>query len=577
MTERLGRLILRSAAIVIAVAAAIDPVWTLARPLPQPVIVAHLASSATSTIDAAIRGALPDAKVDVRTATAGRLPCRSGERCLMVADGSIDVEIPDDVTGPVSLVTIAAPAGANVAVQSVASSRTHHAGGSGTVRVTLAGTGTHGRRTELRVSDGGATVGTATHEWKTDGIAAVDVRWWPLGDGPRTLSVAAVPFDSEASLLDNAVDVGVIVSTSRIPVLVFDVRPSWASTFVRRALEDDTRFHVEHRVGLGPSLAAGTAGGRLDSRTLDAAAVVIVGSPDGLSSNDVTLLERFVQVRGGTLLLLPDRAPAGTAARLFTGQWSEHLEASALPVGALRASETLRLAAPSPFDVVLATAKGSPSVVLSPVANGRIVVSGAMDAWRYRDSDAGAFDRFWRSLVLETAAAGASLRLEFERTIAAPGGEVPFVVRHLQMEPDIESAISATAACGDQPGRVIRLWPGGTAGMFRGRMSIDGREACQLRVIVAGDPAAVGGVAVTTGATDSVSGVMAKLERAAISTGGTVVSAGGEITLAATLAPVTPGAAQRQAVRPMRSPWWMFPFVTFLSVEWWLRRRAGLR
>jgi hypothetical protein len=28
---------------------------------------------------------------------------------------------------------------------------------------------------------------------------------------------------------------------------------------------------------------------------------------------------------------------------------------------------------------------------------------------------------------------------------------------------------------------------------------------------------------------------------------------------------------------PMRSFWWMFPFVACLAGEWWLRRRGGLR
>ena len=575
--ERFARLGLRSAAILMAVAAAIDPVWTLARPVPQPVVVAHLASSATSTIDAAIRAAVPDAKVDVRAASAGRLPCRPGERCLMVADGSIDVEIPGDVPGPVSLVTIAAPAGANIAVQSVASSRTQRAGGSGTVRVTLTGTGTQGRRTELRVSDGGAAVGSATHEWKTDGVAAVDIPWWPLGEGPRTLTVAAVPFDGEASLLDNAVDVGVIVSTGRIPVLAFDVRPSWASTFVRRALEDDPRFRVDHRVALGPSLAAGTAGGRLDARTLDAVPVAIVGSPEGLSSSDVTLLERFVRERGGTLILLPDRAPAGAMTRLLSGRWTEHLEVAASPAGVLRASETLRLSAASPFDIVLGAVKGSPVIVLSPTGHGRIVVSGAMDAWRYRDTDGGVFDRFWRSLVLESAAASASLRLEFAHPIAAPGTDAPFVVRHRRMDPSASSTMTATVACGNRAARVVRVWPEGAAGVFAGAVAIEGSEPCRVRVTVEGGPTAVGGVAVTSGATQSVSAVRSKLERSALRTGGVVALAGDERRVAAALMAGVPERARRAPVHPMRSPWWMFPFVTLLSVEWWLRRRAGLR
>ncbi len=299
-------------------------------------------------------------------------------------------------------------------------------------------------------------IGSAVHDWSADGEIAVDVPWWPLADGPRTLSVSAIPFNGEATAIDNAVDVGVNVSATRASVLVFDARPSWASTFVRRALEDDPRFLVEHRVGLGPAVAAGTAGGRLDARSLDLASVVIAGSPDSLSSRDVTLLERFVRMRGGTLILLPDRAPGGVAARLFQGRWTEHLEATPSPTGAPRASETLRRFGASPFDIVLGHVKGSPVIVLSPAGNGRIVVSGAMDAWRYRDADGGWFDRFWRSLVLESASAGSSLTLEFASPIASPSAAVPFVVRHRRMGATTSTEIAATAVCGDGAGRAVR-------------------------------------------------------------------------------------------------------------------------
>jgi hypothetical protein len=30
-------------------------------------------------------------------------------------------------------------------------------------------------------------------------------------------------------------------------------------------------------------------------------------------------------------------------------------------------------------------------------------------------------------------------------------------------------------------------------------------------------------------------------------------------------------------VWPMHSPWWIVPFAACLGVEWWLRRRSGLR
>ena len=157
---RLARVVLRSAAILVAVAAAIDPVWTIARPTPQSVTVARLASSDITATAAAVRASLSGAELDVRAASHGRLPCRPGEPCLMVADGSVDVEIPDDLTAPLSLIAIAAPAGANVAVRSVTASLTQRAAGSGLVRVAMVGAGMQGARTQLRVTDDGATVGS---------------------------------------------------------------------------------------------------------------------------------------------------------------------------------------------------------------------------------------------------------------------------------------------------------------------------------------------------------------------------------------------------------------------------------
>lgn len=564
---------LRAVAVTIAVAAMIDPVMTVSRPVPRRVVIARLAATDGEAVASAARSALPGATVSVRAVSHGRLPCAPGESCLMVADGSVAAELPDDVEEPVSLVRVPRPDGPNLAMQSIVAPLTQSTAGAGRVRVALAGTGMAGRRTELRISDGAATVGSAVHEWAADGDVTVAVPWWPLAGRARALHVAALPFEGEVSVVDNALDIGVTVSSARARVLVYDVRPSWGSTFVRRALEDDPRFEVEHRAGLAPSLAAGTAGGRLDAATLDAVAVAVIGGPDGLGNGDVTLLERFVRERGGTLILVPDRQIAGAAARLVSGRWSEHLEPVPSPAGPLRASETLQLAEASPFDVVLATVKDRPVVVVSPSGRGRIVVAGAMDAWRYRDADGGAFDRFWRSVVLESAAAGAAVRIDMAQPIAARGHKVPFVVRAHRMSIPTAATASASATCGDRPARSLRLWPQAEPGVFAGTVSADADGPCEVRVVIDDAEPAIGGLAVTTGATASVSAVMLQLERAAARTGGVV---GDVDAVIAKLTASSQGTAPT-AVWPMRSPWWMSPFVACLGLEWWLRRRAGLR
>ncbi len=572
--DALVRLALRTVAAAIAVAAIADPVLTVPRPVPHRVVVARLASANVDVEEAAIRSALPGADIIVRTASHGRLPCAPGESCVMVADGSVAAALPDDLDGPVSLIRVGTPPGPNVAIRSALASPAQSAAASGLVHVALTGTGMVGRRTEIHVTDGAATVGSAVHEWAADGEAAIEVAWWPLGDGPRALRVAALPFDGEASAIDNAIEVGVTVNRVRTRVLVFEARPSWASAFVRRALEDDPRFQVEHRVGLAPSLAAGTSGTRLTASTLDAVPVVVAGGLDALGAGEVALFERFVRERGGALVLVPDREISGAAARLVSGQWTEHLEASPSAVGRLRASETLRLARATPFDTVLGAIADRPVIVVSPAGRGRVAVSGALDAWRHRDADGGAFDRFWRSMVLELASAGEALQIDLRQQIAAAGAHVPFTVRHRQMETALPRAVTATATCGAGAAEPIRLWPQGSPGVFSGTVPMAGGEPCEIRVAVDDGPVASSGIAVSTGAIDSVSAVMRELERIAEQSGGGI---GDRATLAEALAGMqAPGEAPTPS-HPMRSPWWMSPFVACLGVEWWLRRRSGLR
>ncbi len=44
-------------------------------------------------------------------------------------------------------------------------------------------------------------------------------------------------------------------------------------------------------------------------------------------------------------------------------------------------------------------------IVSAPRGTGRLLLSGAMDAWRFRAADNGAFDRFWPSTIAGLALA----------------------------------------------------------------------------------------------------------------------------------------------------------------------------
>jgi hypothetical protein len=558
----------RTIAIAIAVTAFIDPVFTRERLQPSRLILVDMAASHTAAIEQQLRD---DATtIESRHPADHRVPCAPRERCVIVADGSVSAAIPEDVEG-VALIKIAASDTPNLAIQSAVVTATQHSGAAGIARVFVSGRGVSGRTSEVRAIDGAAVIGSATIEWTADAERSVDVPWWPIAIGTRLLRLEVAPAGGELNIFDNAIDVGVQVVSTRLPVLVFDARPSWSSTFVRRALEDGTRFAVEHRVRVAPSITTGTPNARLDPAVLDRTAVLIVGAPDALTGGDVDLIDRYIRVRGGTAVLLPERAPSGPSARLFHGRWSEQLVAEPEAAGPLRATELLR-----PRDSVLGSLALTPLVIATPVDNGRIIVSGAMDAWRHRDRggdrDAAAFDRFWTTVVAEGAALGAPLRIEFDESIGRPGSRMPFTARYRTIHPPATVEASAVARCSDRAAS-IRLWPAGAVGVFRGELPVDAAAACTLEIAM-NDARAVSGVAVSSQPSRPAPQTLATLERAARASGGLVTD---EDNLDAIRAlNNTETRHERPPVHPMRSPWWIVPFAGLLSVEWWLRRREGL-
>jgi hypothetical protein len=261
---------------------------------------------------------------------------------------------------------------------------------------------------------------------------------------------------------------------------------------------------------------------------------------------------------------------------LLSGTWSEHLVAKPEAIGPLHASEILRTDRPAATATTVARSGSASAIVVSPIGNGRIVVSGAMDAWRYRDLDSGGFDKFWRSLIAEGAAWGEGVQLGFDRVLAARGSRARFTIRDLRMTPPAVSEANATMRCGQGPASAIRLWPAGAAGAFTGELPLAVTGSCTVEATI-NNRAAIAAIAVADNPSAGVGQTLAKLERAVSAAGGVVARAGEEATLARAIASAAPPAPIVTAVHPMRAAWWMIPFAGCLSVEWWLRRRSGLR
>jgi hypothetical protein len=564
MSARAVSVTLRAAAIAIAIAGVIDPVATVSRPRPAPLVLINLSQSEPADVLSGLRNLGAD--VRLRDGS-GRLPCAPGERCVIAADGSRDAKLPADLSEPISLVRLPHSGGANIAIESASITTTQHGATSGVATVSLKGQGVEGRRITVRVLDAGAVIGSTAFDWKQDGTQSIEVPWWPLASGARVLRVEARVDGADAIAFDNAVDLPVTVTGGKSAVLVFDTRPSWSSTFVRRALEADPRFVVDHRVRIAPALTAGTAAGRLDPAVLDAAPLVIAGAPDALSEADVELLDHYVRNRGGSLILLPERAPSGPAARLFDGEWREQLLAQPETAGPLRAAELLR-----PRAIGFGSSAISPVVIATPRGLGRIAVSGAMDAWRHRD-EGDAFDRFWTSVAAESAALGEKLRIDLDRTPAEAGSRVPFTIRFRSMTAPDTMEATAVASC--DRAQAVRVWPAGPAGVFTGELPVGNVPSCTIEVGVNGFVAHAG-IATAQRPMRPVTVVLAKLDRAARASGGVVTDEDN-------LEPIrdwnrtSPTVNEASPWRPMHSTWWLVPFAACLCGEWWLRRRQGLR
>lgn len=561
-------LVLRSAAVAIAIAALVDPVWTAGVPVPSQLIAIDLTDAASDAVVANLEAAAPRWQIVRRRATGNRLPCGSDERCVVIADGSRDATVPSDA-GALSLIQVRHRASPNLSLQSAVVS-SGHAMAAGTARLGLARTGAI-TSSEIRIRDGDAVVGTAIHKWDGQQTATIDVPWWPLDLGARALRIEAVPVPGESSVADNTLDVAASINATPIPVLMFDARPAWGSTFVRRALEDDERFVVRARSRVAPAVTAGTARGWLDPAALEDAPVVIVSGLDALTATDAALLERYVSQRGGSLIVLPERRVDGPAARLIGDGWREQLTPAPLPIGPLRATEILRLDRAPIAATVVAYAETSPSVVALPEGRGRVIVSGAMDAWRYRDTTG--FDRFWTSLVADAAIDGSALTVDVDTALAGAGERVPFTLRYRALTPSIALDARGTLRCGNEV-TPLRLWPSGAIDEFAGELPPMSTGQCRIEVRV-GDRLASASVAVVAYPARGTEATLAKLERITRAAGGVVVEAGKEAEIAAALDDSSAESSRIVSVRPMHSPWWLLPFATALSAEWWLRRRAG--
>jgi hypothetical protein len=154
--------------------------------------------------------------------------------------------------------------------------------------------GARGRRVDVQLKDGEVVVDRRSGIVASDSaLLRVTLVYVPTSE--TTTSLRAVAMIDGTSIADSASTV-VAARDLRYDVLFFDPRASWLSTFVRRAVEGDSRFMVTHRAvtSRGVSNTAGAAPGSLrEEQALDGFRTIVVGAPEQLSESDAAGLDAY--------------------------------------------------------------------------------------------------------------------------------------------------------------------------------------------------------------------------------------------------------------------------------------------
>lgn len=598
MNELLLRRVLRTIAVAIAVAAFIDPAITSNRALKPEVVVQAVNASADSALtgDVATRLAKSFTVLDVPYAGAAatvlvgsHVPVAASE-----AAGVVFAVIPDSSASAMSMEAVHAPARATVDARVPVTASAH-------------AIGLKGKDVQFTLRANNSVIDRITHKVESDNERFEStLSYVPTVAGAIRLRVESSVGNSKP----NAADVVVDVRAQKWAVLFYDARPSWMSTFVRRALELDTRFAVTSRVVTSTNVStdAGRPPGTLDDPSIaELYDAVVVGAPETLSERDVQGAERFLRQRGGSVVLLFDGNKSGAYSRLadigsFTAVTNPTPAVIADQVGdtlAMRATEWMYASrVPTGARVLASTrsanksADGNAIVYSVNAGAGRVYVSGALDAWKFRDAAQSGFERFWQQTIADAASSSIDqIDLHVSAAPVRPDDATEIIVSSRRaalasangttastsigsVAPIRATAtVSVESSSGSSP---VRVWPTGAPGVFRGTLNAP-HDTGVYRISANVDGASASAPLVVATDVRSANPVdVSLLTTFTKARGGSVVPASRLSDMPGTIERVLRPDSRRVVWHPMRSLWWLMPFGLLLSAEWWLRRRRGL-
>ena len=525
------------------------------------------------------------------------------ERRFTVVDGASDAAsatvvvggLPDELnhaTGPVFAVEPARRR-PDIRIARIDAPVSTQANARVTIDVHVPVIGAAGRELQVQLKMDGLVVGQQGSAILTDSTEVVFPMPVSPAAGARVLQAVARLNESDADSASFVIN----VRDDRLPVLFFDLRPSWTSTFVRRVIESDTRFSTVHRIVTSRGLSNTAGPAPLTLRSLEstrAFTTILVGAPDQLSESDVSGLETFMRRRGGRVVLLLEGRSSAALDRLSgAADWRGAQLAAPAPIMDATKAELLRARElfwparlPSAASVhgfhIARDSTQKPIAWSVPVGAGRLIVSGAIDAWHYRGAgrDSSGFDAFWSSMIgTQSIAAPTAVELRLSPSLVEPGQEVQVrvTVRDAFLSEREQVSVRSRASLTSERDSIpIRLWPGPSPGIFTGSVVAPRNPGTYRLSVESGSERASAPLVVDSVARRPGSDKSDLLNAFVSSRGGVTIGATDLNRLPSLISSAVQSASRVETWHPMRSPWWIVPFALLLGAEWWWRRRRGL-
>ena len=562
----------RMGAIAIAIAAAIDPACTVTRQVPVPVSMIY--DEASRRFAGGIRDSL-----DGFAVTDGASPSAQASIVVRARDGRLPA-IPE--TGPVFVIDDPTRASA-LTIRSIDMPLRVLHGRAVTASVLVEASDDTGRTVRIELRSGQRLLASEERTIQRRGSTAIPLRFSTPGTGVIPLRV-----EIGGAGITTAADTAVHVVDRPLRVHVIEGRPSWSSTFVRRALEEDPAFHLstDTNTSRGVAVTTGTPPRIDDITARESIDVIVIGAIAELTAPSVRAIEAFARERGGAVVVLADTDSEAAIEALTGVSWQRRTSRDTLlipvPQGTFLFTDGLLTGAlPPGASAIAASPSGTQTIVADiPMGNGRLIVNGAIDAWKFRAHRQSQFAAFWRAVIGEAAMSAAppfTVDLSTHRVAAGETVEIEAVMRGAREgEP-----LSVEGVLESGGGKVqVRFWPAPAPGVFTARVvapEVEGHAILRATARAGGNTHSAEApllIAPTEHVRNIGMGVPIVL---AAARDGAYTSNGDVETLARNLRLAFPEYRAPARTHPMRYAWWIAPFTLLLGYEWRWRRQRGLK